>query len=252
MLGRAVTQFFSAIPQYTVLTLSTRWGESDFKEALLEQSPDFVINCIGKIPQKQQATPEDYASINIALPRFLDTLGIPVVHPSTDCEFKGNIAPGSSYSKTDVRDADDAYGMSKATVSKELEESGKNTKIIRTSIIGHEESTSVALLDWFLSQNGSVRGYTNHYWNGLTTLEWAKQCQTLIENWEIHPTLNQLGTSNHYSKFEIVSLAKEIYEKDIEIVPFETEATVNKCLLTDKTVPELSIQLKELKAFFSK
>lgn len=251
MLGRAVAQYFSTIPQYTVLTLTTRWGESGFKESILKHSPDFIINCIGKIPQKQPTAIQDYESINIALPRLLDTLGIPVVHPSTDCEFKGNIAPGKAYAKTDMRDADDAYGMSKATISKELEETGKNTKIIRTSIIGHEESTSVALLDWFLSQSGSVRGYTNHYWNGLTTLEWAKQCQTLIENWDTHPKLNQLGTEKHYSKFEIVSLAKEIYEKDIEIVPFETEVTINKCLLSDKTVPELKEQLAELKSFFA-
>lgn len=251
MLGRAVTQYFSTIPQYTVLILNIRWGESGFKEALLEQSPDFIINCIGKIPQKQPAAREDYESINIGLPRFLDTLDIPVVHPSTDCEFKGNIAPGKAYTKSDIRDADDAYGISKATISQELEEGGKNTKIIRTSIIGHEESTSVALLDWFLSQNSNVRGYTNHYWNGVTTLEWAKQCQTLIEDWENYPILNQLGTSTHYSKFEIVSLAREIYEKDIEIVPFETEVTVNKCLLSDKTVPDLKYQLTELRSFFT-
>lgn len=249
MLGRAVHQYFSTLPNYQVITLASRWGDELFKQDITDCVPDFIINCIGKIPQKNPVE-DEYTHLNIALPRFLETLDIPVVHPSTDCEFKGDIAPGQVYTKQSLRDADDVYGMSKATISKEIEETAKNTKIIRTSIIGHEESTSLSLLDWFLSQTGSVRGFTNHYWNGITTLEWAKQCQLIIKNWDTHPVLNQLGTATHYSKFDIISLAKEVYEKDIEITPFATEVTLNKCLLSDKSIPDLEAQLKELKNFF--
>ncbi len=251
MLGRAVSRYFSQLTDYEVVSLNARWGETNFESEIVQTEPDFIINCIGKIPQKNPVEAE-YTHLNVALPRFLETLGIPVIHPSTDCEFKGDLAPDQAYTKSSTRDADDVYGLSKATISKEIEETFKNTKIIRTSIIGHEESTAVALLDWFLSQTGSVRGYTNHFWNGITTLEWAKQSQKLIEDWSNHPTLNQLGTTTHYSKFDIITIAKKVYDKDIEIVPFETEITVNKCLLSDKMLPELTTQLSELRAFFDK
>ena len=249
MLGRAVTKFFAENTNHEVITISSRWGESNFNEEVKNHEADFIINGIGKIPQKKPLA-QDYTSINIELPRFLETLGTKIIHPSTDCEFKGDIPKDESYTKESKRDADDDYGMSKAIISAEIEQNFKNTKIIRTSIIGHEENSSLALLDWFLSQSGSVKGYTNHYWNGITTLEWAKQCQNVIENWSDFPALNQLGTENHYSKFDIVTIAKSVYNKDTEIVPFETEITVNKCLKPDFVLPELEEQIIELKDFF--
>ena len=251
MLGRAVAQYFEG-QGHEVLTLSIRFGEPGFTEAILALAPDYIVNGIGKIPQKKPISDTEYTSLNTDLPLLLDTLGIRVVHPTTDCEFKGDTAPGTAYSRTAVRDADDVYGMSKATSSKWLEEQGVNTKIIRTSIIGHEEASALSLLDWFLSQAGSVRGYTNHFWNGITTLQWAKECERVIADWDNLPTLNQIGTATHYSKFEIVTLAKEVYQKDIEITPFATEVAANKCLQSDTPVPELREQLVELKAFFGK
>ncbi len=251
MLGRAVYKFLKENTNHEVVTIFSRWGESSFNEEVKNLKVDFIVNGIGKIPQKKPSDAE-YNFLNVELPRFLETLGTKVIHPSTDCEFKGNISKGESYTKTSPRDADDIYGISKASISEEIENNFKNTKIIRVSIIGHEENTDLALLDWFLSQTGSVKGFTNHYWNGITTLEWAKQCQKIIENWDNFSILNQLGTETHYSKFEIVSLAKEIYEKDIEIIPFETDTAVNKCLKPDFYLPELKEQLFELKEFFGK
>jgi len=251
MLGRAASKYFTENTEYEILTIDSRFGDSDFESEIKNINVDFIINGIGKIPQKHPSD-EDYTKVNTELPRFLDTLDIPTILPTTDCEFKGDIPAGESYTKSSIRDADDVYGMSKAIISKEIEENSKNTKIVRTSIIGHEGSTSLALLDWFLVQTGSIKGYTNHYWNGITTLEWVKQCRNIIENWDNYPTLNQLGTTDHHSKFDIISLAKEIYSKDIEIIPFETEVSANKCMTSDVALPELRTQLTELKTFFNK
>lgn len=251
MLGRAVTKFFSENTNHEVLTISSRWGDTTFVDEIGKIDADFIINGIGKIPQKQPQAKE-YNFLNVELPRFLETLDIRVIHPSTDCEFKGDIPKGESYTKTSLRNADDIYSISKASISAEIENNFKNTKIIRASIIGHEENTNLALLDWFLSQTGSVNGFTNHYWNGITTLEWAKLCQKIIESWNSFPVLSQFGTTTHYSKFDIISLAKDIYKKDIKIIPFATEITVNKCLVSDITISELPTQLVELKDFFNK
>lgn len=250
MLGRAVNSYLNTITNFTTFTINTRWGEKDFNKYVLESDAEFIINCIGKIPQKKPLDTSEYTSLNIDLPRFLETTGKKIIHPSTDCEFKGDIALGKSYSKTSLRDADDAYGQSKASISQEIEDTYTNTKIIRTSIIGHEENTALSLLDWFLSQTDTTRGYTNHYWNGITTLQWAKLAVELINNWEKFPTLNQFGTILHHSKFDVLTIVKDTYHKDIEIVPFAAETTVNKCLVSDQEITSLPVQLQELQQFF--
>lgn len=251
MLGRAVSKHLASLPDFTTETTLHRFGENAFTDAVQASSAEFIINCIGKIPQKKPVAGE-YEFLNVKLPEFLETTGKKVIHPSTDCEFKGDIPLGKAYTKEDVRDADDEYGMSKASISKRIEEEFSNTKVIRTSIIGHEDSTNVALLDWFLSQTGSVRGYTNHYWNGLTTLEWAKQCEKILADWDAFPALNQFGTEEHYSKYDILTIAREVYQKDIDIEAFTTDTTVNKCLLSDTSVPDLKTQLQQLRTFFEK
>lgn len=251
MLGNAVYKFFVSQKGYTVLTTEKRWGNEDFNTELGNTDAEIIINGIGVIPQKKPAI-VFYSRINIELPIFLDSLGKKVIHPSTDCEFSGNIPNTYKYTKKDVRDAADDYGKSKAEISKRIEESFKNTKIIRTSIIGHEERAHLSLLDWFLSSDGQVNGYTNHYWNGITTLEWAKQCKNLIENWNTFPVLNQYGTKDIRSKYDLLNDIKDVYGKNIGIIPFEASGSVNKCLESDKEIAPIADQLKELRAFYNK
>jgi dTDP-4-dehydrorhamnose reductase len=249
MLGRTVVSYLQQ-EGVDVYTITARWGAVDFEKKIRNCKPDFIINCIGIIPQKSPRASE-YQVINVLLPRFLETLGIPVIHPSTDCEFNGRLEVGKTYTKQSVRDADDAYGKSKADISKEIETDFKNTKIIRTSIIGHEATSNVALLDWFLSQNGVTRGYTNHYWNGITTLQWAKQAYSLITNWDSFPVLNQYAVATD-SKYNLLVKISKIYNKEIDIISFETIETVNKCLTSDTDLPTIEDQLRELRGFFKK
>ena len=180
MLGNAVYRYFSSLSDYEVLTMVARFEEEGFEGEIKDKSPDYIINCIGIIPQKNPDV-SLYKKTNVELPAVLEGLGIPTVLPSTDCEFSGTISSTKKYTKKDTRDAQDDYGKSKAEISRLVETLFKNTKIIRTSIIGHEERTHLSLLDWFLNSEGSVNGFTNHYWNGITTLEWAKLCKNLIE-----------------------------------------------------------------------
>ncbi|HRH55588.1 MAG TPA: sugar nucleotide-binding protein [Candidatus Paceibacterota bacterium] len=251
MLGDAVTRYFSQTPDYIVTTINDRWPSNGFEEAIRSAGPEVIINCIGKIPQKSGEN-DSYQEINVELPAFLDTLGIPIVHPSTDCEFSGDLTVGNYYTKTSLRDAHDAYGKSKAEISEQIQQSFKNTKIIRTSIIGHERMAKVALLDWFLSSSGTVKGFTNHYWNGVTTLQWAELCANLIKQWESFPVLNQYGTHSCQSKYQVLETIRNVYKKDIEIVPFKTDETVNKCLESDVEIPSLDQQLERLRIFYNR
>lgn len=252
MLGNVVHKYLgSKIDKYTIHTTTERFDNDSFRKTINESGADIIINCIGAIPQKKPSL-EDYKKLNIDLPAYLETLGIKVIHPSTDCEFSGKISADKKYKKTDEKDAEDEYSKSKATIANLIEKSFKNTKIIRTSIIGHEENTNVALLDWFLNSSGEVKGFTNHYWNGITTLQWAKLCEELIDNWDNHPTTNQFGTKDIRSKFDLLNDIKNVYGKDINIIPFDAEKAVNKCLESDKEIPSILEQLKELKEYYNK
>lgn len=251
MLGNAVYNFFNSQQDYTVSTTNTRWGTEEFVNELTSSDAEYVINCIGIIPQKKLDV-SLYKKINIDLPVFLETLNKKIIHPSTDCEFSGNIPNTYAYKKTDIRDATDDYGKSKADISKLIAEGFKNTKIIRTSIIGHEMATNLSLLDWFLHTEGNANGYTNHYWNGITTLEWAKLCKDLIENWDSHSKLTQYGTSGIRSKYDLLEDIKNVYEKDISVTPFEAATSANKCLESDREIKPIREQLIELRKFYNK
>jgi len=250
MLGRSVFKYFSQLDEYVLESTNLRWPQNTFKEAILSSNADFIINCIGKIPQKSDTG--DYQTLNIDLPIFLETSGKKVIHPSTDCEFSGSLAAGLKYHRDSVRDARDDYGKSKAFISKKIEEEFRNTKIIRTSIIGHEKSTRRSLLDWFLASEKEVGGYVNHFWNGITTLEWAKQSQKLIEDWNNRPLLTQIGTNTNKSKYELLVIVKEIYQKKISIKKVHASDNINKSLVSDYPIINIENQLAELRDFLKK
>lgn len=253
MLGNAVFKYFSSKNRlFNISVTDLRWPSDDFKKFLLNSNFDFIINCIGAIPQKKNN--EDYFSyysINIELPIFLGSISSKIIHPSTDCEFSGDLPVNKKYDKDFSRDASDEYGKSKALISKKIEEKIENTKIIRTSIIGHELGSKNSLLEWVLSSEGTVNGYTNHYWNGVTTLEWSYLCESLITNWDCMPKLNQYGTRDVKNKFELLKDICDVYNKKITIIPFEDKRTLNRCLVSDKDIKSIKDQLLELKSFYN-
>lgn len=251
MLGDAVWKYFSVLKKFEIEICEHRWPTQEFKNNILCSDANFIINCIGKIPQKYPID-QGFQKINFDLPIFLETSGKKILHPSTDCEFNGQLEFGKMYPKKHPRNAVDEYGKSKAEISEKIEKEFKNTKIIRTSIIGHETGTHVALLDWFLSQEDEVNGYSNHFWNGITTLEWAKNAEKIILNWDRCPVLTQLSTDDTLSKFDLLNTIKDVYEKNIQINKFIDKKQVNRCLISDYKIKNIQQQLKELKFFYEK
>lgn len=246
MLGNAALRYFK--DKAEILTTELRWQNNDFKIFLITTPVDFIINCIGAIPQKAYA-PNDFHVINVNLPKFLSILDAKVIHPSTDCEFSGDLPFPHKYQKNDVKDGEDPYGKSKITTSDLIEKEFHNTKAIRTSIIGHETTEKkYSLLEWFLTQN-EANGYTNHYWNGITTLQWAKIAQNIMNDWDNYDRITQVGTEG-YSKFALLYYIKNAYRINIKINPYRTDKTVNRMLLTDFSVPDILTQLIELREFY--
>ncbi len=210
-----------------------------------------VVNCIGKIKQKSNDTCELLWS-NSILPLELSRSLKPthfLIQPSTDCVFDGNSL--GHYKVTDVNNAKDVYGWSKSLGEAALQQR-PNTLIIRVSIIGPDEKSDKGLFSWFcsLSENSKINGFINHFWNGITTLEWCKYLDSYFLTFQTYEKNTvQLGTNKIYSKYEILNLLNAIFNKKIDIVPSDQEVAINRCLIPDFECKSLVDQLIELRDF---
>jgi len=182
--------------------------------------PDVVINCIGLIKQLSDANDPLHAlPINSMLPHRLANLCAlgqsRLVHFSTDCVFSGR---AGGYKESDISDAEDLYGKSKYIG--EVQSQG-HVVTVRTSIIGHELNSSYALIDWFLAQQGSVKGFAKAIFSGLPTVELAQVVKDYVLP---RPQLSGVYhvAAQPISKLDLLRLVAEVYQKEIEIRPDES------------------------------
>jgi dTDP-4-dehydrorhamnose reductase len=256
MLGQMVQRYFGP-ENYEVIALNDRFTEDKFTPYINKINSfesGIVINCIGKIKQKSNDT-LDLLWSNTVLPlelsRSLDNKHF-LVQPSTDCVFNGQSS--IPYPQSHQNDAQDIYGWSKSLGETAI--SGrKNSLIVRVSIIGPDNNSDKGLLSWFLNlpDGSKVNGFTNHFWNGITTLEWCKQVESLLSkidfNQEQESELVQLGTRQLYSKYEMLKVFQHEFGTKIEITPFNSGGNINRCLEPKIFSPTLEDQIIELKRF---
>lgn len=230
----------------------TRNNRVAYSKKLLRFNDAIVINCIGKIRQKTSDA-NDLLFANAILPSELRNClqeNVTLIQPSTDCVFNGDM--GEPYHTNHLADATDDYGWSKR-LGEVVLYGRPNTFVIRVSIIGPDRNPEgKGLMAWVKSQSPgtSINGFTNHLWNGITTLEWCKQLAAFLdENREFDFRLVQYGTREFYSKHEMLLLINEVYKLGLKIEPKETEVSVDRRLVPDVVCESLIQQLEELKAF---
>jgi dTDP-4-dehydrorhamnose reductase len=194
--------------------------------------PQIIINCIGVIKQLSTANdPLVILPVNSLFPHRLAKLcalfQARLIHISTDCVFSGNGT--GDYVESDLSDAEDLYGKSKF-IGEVIDSSHVIT--LRTSIIGHELNSHYALVDWFLSQKGQVKGYTHAIYSGLPTIELSEVIQNhVIPNQNLNG-LYHVATSP-ISKFNLLKLIADVYNKEIIIEPDNTVA-INRSLCASR------------------
>jgi dTDP-4-dehydrorhamnose reductase len=197
---------------------------------------DFVINGIGLIKQLIDYNSERDAKlayvVNSEFPAILDDFSIrtstPVIQIGTDCVYSGS---RGKYDEESQFDCTDVYGHSKV----EGESRSKSLMTLRCSIIGHEIKSNVSLMDWFLKQpvGAKVKGFTNHYWNGITTLEFSRVISGVIATGNVIPGTTHLIPANQVSKFELLTILSRYFDRgDVEIEAFEAEESINRTLST--------------------
>jgi dTDP-4-dehydrorhamnose reductase len=200
-----------------------------------------VVNCIGAIPQKKY---EDYQfmRLNTEFPVELASLcamyKVPLIHISTNCVFSGT---SPMCCESDKPDATDIYGLSKARGEP------SNCVILRCSIIGPEINSAFGLFEWFLNSQNTVKGFTDHYWNGLTTLELATIVYTIIKERSFHPRVQHCYSGTVVSKNNLLQYISNLIAKEISIVPVSNGTkyyTLSSTISGSR--PHIYEQLKEL------
>lgn len=186
--------------------------------SLASVQPNIVINCIGLIKQIPiSSDPLSAISINARLSHLISlicrTANARMIHISTDCVFNGK---KGMYKESDVSDAEDLYGRTKYLG----EVNYPHCLTIRTSIIGHELKGKYGLVEWFLSQQNTVKGYTKAIYSGFPTIELARIISDyVLPHNELSGTYNV--SSKPISKYDLLKLVAQKYGKKIEIEPFD-------------------------------
>jgi dTDP-4-dehydrorhamnose reductase len=187
-------------------------------DVIKRSAPEVLINCIGIVKQRGEAkSPIPSLEINSLLPHRLNELcgqiGARFVHFSTDCVFSGR---RGHYTEADPPDPVDLYGRTK--LLGEVDQPPGLT--LRTSIIGLEErQQTTGLIEWFLAQRGTIKGYRRAIYTGLTTAAMARLVNRVVEQ---HADLQGLWqvASEPITKYQLlVDLAAKLGRGDIVIEP---------------------------------
>jgi len=201
---------------------------SEYRAAFFDaiQDADYVINAVGvTIPYSLENQAGTFF-INSFFPHLLAAhLGPKLIHITTDCVYNG--IDGFPYDEHSPKTPVDLYGLSKSLGEP------TNALTIRTSIIGRELEGFTGLLEWFLQQNGkTLKGFTNHFWNGITTKQFAKVCDAVMSDPEQYPKTGIYHVfTNPVSKYEMLLAFKKRFNIDCEIVP-DDQAKLNRTMGT--------------------
>ena len=207
--------------------------------------PDWIINAIGVIkPYIHDDQPDEIEraiTVNSCFPHWLACSfeNSRILQIATDCVYSGS---KGRYSESDVHDALDVYGKTKSLGETWL----PNVRHLRCSIIGPELKSYVSLLEWFRRQpaKAKVSGYTNHSWNGVTTLHYAKICHGIIKDDIPLPHIQHVIPDGDITKHDLLCCFARCYERsDIQITAADAQKVIDRTLTTENQ--NLNVKLWE-------
>ena len=215
--GDAVPTVLPAVECFT--NVDTR-NTNRMVEVFADFRPEAVVNCSGLVKQRPSGQAIVAASeVNSIAPHRLADLcrliGARFIQISTDCVFSGR---RGLYTEQDTPDPIDVYGMTKLLG----EVTAPGCLTLRTSIIGRELKHKQGLLEWFLSQNGPVKGFRNAVFSGLTTVELARVIEKMLTEHADASGLYHVSSAP-INKHDLLQLLALWYEHPI---PIEADESV--------------------------
>lgn len=214
---------------------------------------DFIINCVGLLVAESNTRPDRASILNSWFPHYIEArlaaLPTKLIHLSTDCVFSGYDGP---YTEDSVHSEKNSYGRSKS-----LGEVNNFKDItFRMSIIGPDVDPSGTGLFSFIFKNPAkkIPGWTNAYWNGITTLELAKCIERYMDNPVISGIYHLVNDLPAVSKFDLLDQINKIFKLKKRIIATTGPKTIDKTLLNTRTdfdfkISSIRCQLLELKKF---
>lgn len=256
MLGYAVASYFE---QMNIPVFSLSRSEFDIarepvdKLKTLLPEGALIINCAGIIkPLVKDYSVENVLKVNGLFPRnlalFCRKFGHRCIHITTDCAYSGR---QGQYTEDDYFDAEDVYGLSKITGDT------VEAMCLRTSIVGEEKNNSRSLLEWAKGQvGGEVNGFTNHFWNGLTTTYLAEIIYNILDQDLYQPGIFHVHSPDSVTKFQLLNIFNEVYGLKLLVKPTEASEFVDRRLASrfglseSLVVKDIQLQIVEMKDFF--
>ncbi len=201
-------------------------NRADLENVLDADDYDVVVNCIGVLNKRVDASLADGIYLNSAWPHLLaEKLAgkrMKLIHISSDCVFEGT---RGQYTEMDHPDAVSYYGRSKALG--EVVDCENLT--LRTSIVGPElKENGTGLFHWFMKQTGSVAGYKRVIWTGVTTLQLAKNIEEDISKQKTG--LYHLVNNETICKYDLLRLFNSSFRKN------PIEITENDTVVSDRSL----------------
>jgi dTDP-4-dehydrorhamnose reductase len=261
MLGSAITKYFESCEisvhefNRSGVAISSKnecsvfdVTEIDSSIAILKEiEVDYIINCIGMV--KHLINDNDERSKNLAfkvnsdfplaLNEYVKQQNIKTIQIGTDCVYSGK---NGNYSEDSLHDPIDVYGVTKNIG----ELAGTSTMILRCSIIGKEIESSNSLLSWVLSQqlNSQINGFTNHFWNGVSTLHFAQIVFGIIKSESYENGVIHVVPSDFVTKYELIkAIATAFGRSDLRINKFKASPSINRVLTTNNPQRNRSLWL---------
>lgn len=258
MLGRYVQTYF-AKTDILIVCVDYRVSLDNFRllEAVLLKNgldeKSCVVNCIGQIPQRTNPDEtSNYYVVNGLFPHVLSKVcnkyGAKMIQPTTDCVYSGT---NGNYVETDIHDETNDYGVSKS-VGEPLD-----CTVIRTSIIGLELQNKKSFMEWVinsLKDGKSINCWDNHYWNGITCLQYCKIIEQIVREQMFWKGIRHIYSPVSKSKYELAQIIAETFGLNSELVHKNSSVEpVNKTLSSIYPVAfeilDLQEQIKETYGF---
>ncbi|MEI8201409.1 MAG: SDR family oxidoreductase [Bacteroidota bacterium] len=241
MAGHVISQYLNSLHKYQITNLNLDnpspndilidiYNTKQLKETILREKPAIIINCLRLLIEESEANPDKAIYFNSYIPHYLSKvaseINAKVIQLSTDCVFSGK---KGAYNEDDFKDGENYYARTKALG----ELVNERDLTLRTSFIGPNiNNKNEELFHWFLMQKGEINGYSNAYWTGVTTLELAKSIEKAIE---LNLTgLHHVVPSEKISKFDLLNLIKEIWQKDDVSIKECNTVSIDKSLINNK------------------
>jgi len=210
------------------------------------QEEDFIVNALG-ITNKIQCSNEYMETVNSVFPELLDRISSgKFIQVSTDCVFSGSKVFTECYTETDEIDSKDIYGITKFK--------GEHGMVIRCSIIGPDKIHKRGLMESVMAEtkNDNFDGYVNHYWNGITSLEYAKLIARILRENIFWKGVRHITPPYQLNKYQLCKMIAGSHKKVSAVI---NENTVNRLLSSHfdfksvLDIQDISNQLQDLKDF---